>query len=364
MRVRKGFTLIELLVVIAIIAVLIGLLLPAVQKVRETANRARCQNNLKQIGLALANHESAKGYFPGLGDLAPSGVTLDYTYAFSPLACVLPFVEQDNLNRLIDFSRPAIVGNAWTGGINPAQDAAARTVIPFYLCPSDPRSPLFPQTSTSRPPGNQDFVTAGTNYMVNTGTGTVGPGPNPQVNYDSEHPTDGMFWYGSRTRYRDITDGSSNTLLVSETVLGTDTSLAATGTPPPGPPWRMYVSLDTSVFTANAAGGWLRNGVLVTDRPPECDTGPRAWAGLRGCSWFWGGRDWNSAFDTYAPPNAPMPDCGAHGRGFFLARSMHPGGVNAAFADGSVRFVGNGIDPATWRALSTRAGGEVVGGGF
>jgi prepilin-type processing-associated H-X9-DG protein len=334
------------------------MLLPAVQKVREAANRISCQNNLHQIALALHNHENARGYFPGLGSGVPYGTAVTYTNAFSVLANVLPYLEQDNLNRLVDYSQPAIVGNAWTGGINPVHDAAAQTVIKLYLCPSDGQSPLFPQTSASRPAGNQSFVTAGTNYVGNTGTGTV---VGSQVNYDAEHPTDGMFWYGSRIGFRDLTDGSSNTLMLSEALLGTNTSLATTSTPPPHPPWRNYVSLDTLVFLANSAGGWLKGGKLVTAWPPECDNDPRAWAGLRGSSWFRGGRDWIMAFDTNAPPNALLPDCGAHGRGWFLARSNHPGGVNACFADGSVRFVSNSIDLATWRALSTRAGGEVVG---
>src|SRR5262249_51384122 len=120
-------------------------------------------------------------------------------------------------------------------------------------------------------------------------------------------------------------------------------------------------SLDTSVFMSNPNGGYLKGGALVTDRPPECDTDPRAWAGLRGSSWFWGGRDWNAAFGAYAPPNDPKPDCRAHGRGWVLARSLHPGGVNAAFADGSVRFISNHIALTTWRALATRSGDEVVG---
>jgi prepilin-type N-terminal cleavage/methylation domain-containing protein/prepilin-type processing-associated H-X9-DG protein len=360
MKNRTAFTLIELLVVIAIIAVLIGLLLPAVQKVREAANRMKCSNNLKQISLALANHESVRGYFPGLGDAAVSRSSIDYTYAFAVLANILPFVEQDNLNHLIDYSQPAIVGNAWTGGINPVHDAAAQTVIPLFLCPSDWQSPLFPQSSTSRTPNA--FITAGTNYMVNMGTGTVsGTSASARVYYDASHPTDGLFWYGSRIGFRDITDGSSNTLLLSEALLGTNTSQSASNSPPSGPPWRMYVSLDTSVFTANPAGGYLRGGSLVTERPPECDTDPRAWAGLRGSSWFWGGRDWNSAFTTYLTPNSGLPDCGAHGRGWFTARSLHSGGVNVALADGSVRFISDTMNLTTWRSLATRAGGEVFG---
>jgi prepilin-type processing-associated H-X9-DG protein len=178
------------------------------------------------------------------------------------------------------------------------------------------------------------------------------------MNYDAAHPTDGMFWYGSRVRFTDVKDGTSNTLLLSETLLGTNTS-TTTGQNPQPP--RDYVSLNTSVFTANAAGGYLKGGVLVTNRPPECDNGVRVWAGLRGSSWFWGGRDWNSVFSAYAPPNAPLPDCGAHGRGWFLARSVHANGVNVALVDGSVRFVGNDIALPTWRALATRDAGDIPG---
>ena len=132
---RKGFTLIELLVVIAIIAVLVGLLVPAVQKVREAANRMSCSNNLKQLGLATANHDATKGYFPGLADGAPNGL-FNASYAFGVLANLLPYVEQENLQKLIDFSKQATL-SGWRGDINPVHDAACATVVKTFLCPSD-----------------------------------------------------------------------------------------------------------------------------------------------------------------------------------------------------------------------------------
>ena len=104
--------------------------------------------------------------------------------------------------------------------------------------------------------------------------------------------------------------------------------------------------------------GWIRGSVVLT-RPTECDTGMRAWGVMRGSSWFWGGRDWNSVFNTVLKPNDTTLDCGAHGRGYFAARSNHTGGANCAMVDGSVRFVTNQIDSVMWRAAATRAGIEI-----
>ncbi|HEY1192036.1 MAG TPA: DUF1559 domain-containing protein, partial [Gemmata sp.] len=174
-------------------------------------------------------------------------------------------------------------------------------------------------------------------------------------------PTDGMYWYGSKNGFRDMTDGSSNTLIAAECLLGPNTSATA-DTAPTAAPVRHYVGLNTSTFQAGGAptGGWIR-GTLVTSRPSECDSGSRNWTGNRGSTWFWGGRDWNVVFNTDLRPNDPRPDCGAHGRGYFAARSNHSGGVNVVFGDGSVRFVRDGVDPTAWRAAATRAGGEVPG---
>ncbi len=355
-RHRRAFTLIELLVVIAIVAVLIGLLLPAVQKVREAAARMKCANNLKQVALGLHNHESGKGYLPGLADGAPNG-SVNASYAFGVLANVLPFIEQANLQKLIDFSQPASV-DGFRGTINPVHDAAAGAVVSVYLCPSDGQSPVFTRTSTARTPN--EFKTAGTNYVVNMGSGRATAAA---AYYDAQFPTDGMFWYGSRTKFKDMTDGASNTLLASECLLGPGGTAPAAGGTPPGTAGRYYASLNTGTFASNGTppGGWLKGGAVVTARPPECDDAGRAWGVMRGSTWFWGGRDWNSVFNTTLRPNDPAPDCGAHGRGWFAARSNHAGGVNAAFGDGSVRFVRDAVEPQAWLAAATRDGGEGPG---
>ena len=343
-RTRAGFTLIELLVVIAIIAVLIGLLLPAVQKVRESAARMSSQNNLKQLALACHNHDSSYGQLPGLAP-APTGSNTN-SFGYSVHARILPFIEQENLGRTFDpNTMPLFTGTFPVSlALNPALATTAAIPVKTFLCPGDGQDPLY----TTITGGG---VHAGTNYVVNIGSGQVGPGFGNT--YDPRFPTDGLFWYGSKVRITDIVDGSSNTILWSQCLRGTNGG-TLTGTPRSALSFeqrrRMYASLP--------GRGVLATGGVNPQLNEAEGLSATTWVSNRGGSWIWGNGSVNG-FVTYLTPNSPTPDTSAHGQGWFSARSNFAGGVNVALADGSVRFVRDSITPAAWRAMGTRAGGEI-----
>jgi prepilin-type N-terminal cleavage/methylation domain-containing protein len=325
-RTRSGFTLIELLVVIAILAVLIGLLLPAVQKVREAAARLQCQNNLKQLGLALHNHESSLGHFPMLGDYASYGTAM-YWSAHTRL---LPYCEQENLQRLVDFTRPIS-----------AQPQVAKVRVPFLLCPSEPND-------RERPDG-PSFVHYPLNYAFNAGVWHTFQPP--------QGVGTGVFRVNQVGSVGDISDGLSNTLAMAEVKAFTpywrDGGLPSTaGAPVPTNPAEV-----TAYFTAGEF---------------KADSGHTEWVDARAHQ---------TGFTTTFPPNTPVPFVTAgqtydvdfssfrEGRSATLptyavvtSRSYHTAGVNALRMDGSVFFQRNGISQATWRALGTRGGGEVIAG--
>ncbi len=347
---RKGFTLIELLVVIAIIAILVGLMVPAVQKVRTAANRMSSQNNLKQLGLALHNFESTHSRFPGL---RPTGTSNATSFGFSVHAQLLPFIEQENLGKTIDLQQPLFVGTFPTPsfGLNPAVAAAAATPVKTFLCPGD-----NPRLFTTNSGGGTH---AGTNYVVNLGSGIGGAGASVPNGLDSRFPTDGMFYYGPGLRVGDIMDGTSNTMFMSQCLLGLDQTL--------NKPFSQLTLEEARRQTGSVAGRGLFTGPGGTNPGfgPSPAIGPMdhatvtSWRGTRGGSWIWGNATVNG-FTAAQPPNAPTPDATAHGMGFLNARSNFPGGVSVCFGDGSIRFISDQIRLITWRAMATRAGGEVV----
>jgi prepilin-type N-terminal cleavage/methylation domain-containing protein/prepilin-type processing-associated H-X9-DG protein len=313
MKRRPAFTLIELLVVIAIIAILIGLLLPAVQKVREAAARAKCQNNLKQLGLAMHNYEGALSTFP-------PGLPIFFR-AFSPHAQLMPHVEGDNTFRLIDFTRSPVPTTIPVFDDGSANLAPARIRVPLFLCPSDKDS--IPNSQFS-----------GTNYVACTGTGLVNQGW-----LDNG---DGVFKQTTPRRVTDITDGTSNTVAFSETIKGGNAT--GTGTDPR----EFYKQIPLRFF------------------PPYLDAGAcsssSTWVGNRGERWTTGRYGDAGLYNHFYTPNSTSPDCvnSVGGAGWTAARSRHSGGVNALMCDGSIRFVRDSISAQTWYAVATITGGEVI----
>ncbi len=313
---RNAFTLVELLVVIAIVGILIALLLPAVQAAREAARRAQCTNNLKQLVLGMHNYNSCHKAFPAL--------SRGYSY-FSAQSKILPFVEQSNLQDLIDFNEPLLV----SGDPNPVHNGVEAQPIPLLLCPSDPGEKLYVDDD-----GN---TWAGGNYQVNTGSGTG-------MNYYTREATDGMFWYNSSTSFRDMTDGSSNTVLMAETLLGSQRDT------------------DELEDAQRQLASCSRNAMPFRGDTGE-DLAAAAASGYRGhraTSWI-RAYDYFTTVDGFYPPNAPEPDRLAHAWGLLAARSVHPGGVNVGLCDGSTRFVSETVELATWRNLFCRNDGEVLG---
>lgn len=211
---KRGFTLIELLVVIAIIAVLIALLLPAVQQAREAARRSQCRNNLKQLGLAMHNYHDTMSTFPpgGIGQNLWSADPSSTNSANR--ACwmqqILPYIDQAPLYNLIS---PYFDGKNSGGNTATWLWPGTKTVIPVLMCPSDPAGPK--QNTYTIPLGFQG------NYVANAGSS--------HFNLNNGNILDGMFYAQSRVRSRDLLDGSSNTLMMSELILQPDASTTALG---------------------------------------------------------------------------------------------------------------------------------------
>ena len=330
---RAGFTVVELLVVCAVVGLLAALILPAVQASREAARATACRNNLKQFGLALHNHQAARGYLPGAVRDRPgdgSGVT----YEYSPQARLLPHLGAGALAEAVDVQVPRVNREG------PPFSEWDDVTVPAFLCPSD------------------GGPTAGAvSYRINTGGSIFFEHRWRDEWTPPGWPSAGQF--GPFAGFRGkcdaaVRDGLSQTAAMSEKLRG-----------------------DGPGGFDRRAGVWLTGRYNIEPRYPGneefleiCAAAPAA----PSKSFAYAGRSWvqpgffHTWYNHAAGPNAPMPDCDVHGYpfpvslgGVYRAASAHPGGVNLLLLDGAVRFVNDDIDLDTWKALATRAGGDVVG---
>lgn len=327
-RTRAGFTLIEMLVTLGILAILTGLILPAVQSARESARRAQCQSNLHQIGLAMHGYHDAHGCFPIGYAFKEFGPSYRYYGFYSIHARMLPYLEQLATYNAINYSlgtapKPVTpydaIGNA-------ANQTAMNTRIALFLCPSD----------------GGPFQDTGTNYR-----GNVGVGPLNVTSIEFPDSNNGLFPELDIVRGAYVPDGLSHTAAFSERLRGSGRSGV------PAPERDCWPSLGY----VSTADDQLKNCRIMA-RPDTLGVLSEA-----GRWWYWNGRE-RTLYTHTQVPNGRVPDCldlnVQTAVGMATARSWHPGGVHVLMGDGSCRSVGLSINLGVWRGLGTRNGGELV----
>jgi prepilin-type N-terminal cleavage/methylation domain-containing protein/prepilin-type processing-associated H-X9-DG protein len=322
-KLRPGFTLIELLVVIAIIGILIALLLPAVQKIREAAARLQCSNNLKQWGLAMHNFHDANGRFPigASNNSGSSARTIDPCVRQTWVRFLWPYIEQDNIKRLdtnpaVPFYNPPMT--VWY-----TLDGLCGKHVKLYLCPSDNGQIDQNVGQYQRTRGNY-VVNWGNALYDDTRSGSLTTATSQ--NFGPFYHTNGQRHMPGKVTITSISDGTSNTLMMSEVLI----AKVATDND-----WRGDIMNDDGVF---------RFHTVTTPN----STAP----------------DLISSTTFFRPNTDPLMPVALGSPQRAAARSRHLGGVNASLCDGSVRFVSNSISLTTWRALGSMAGGEIVGNDF
>lgn len=331
-RSRNAFTLVELLVVIAIIGILVGLLLPAVQAAREAARRMSCSNNLKQLGLAMLNYESAYKKFPGIGR--------DISNGYSVQAKLLPFCEQTNLHNLIDYGLP--LGRA-RNGFAPHYTETSQRPIGFMTCPSED-VPVVRENYQRI--GGRTYTFAGLNYFINVGSGTG-------TNVDYGRMTDGMAWVDSHVKIAQVTDGTSNTILFAETLMGPGLQVQG------NVDRRLVQKLVASSRGRNVASMIAYRDSAVGD-PDAFIAAQSNWSSTRGQTWLGGFGSGGGSINGWFPPNSPFPDLSVRA---FIAkgpRSNHTGLVQVGMVDGSVQVLSDNVDIETQHSLFARNDGNTI----
>jgi prepilin-type processing-associated H-X9-DG protein len=334
-RNRFAFTVVEVLVVIGIIGVLAGLTLPAVQAAREAARRVHCENNLRQLALATNSFATARGGFPSQVTYRELSPPPNLKLNHASLHCqLLLYLEQTQIFNTINFDLPTAFP---PGAVQPENVTAAAHTISTFLCPSDPLTRSLPYGCQSYR-GNVglgellwlDVNRNGIPGFVGGGGGAFGAP-------------------GSILRLSAFRDGMSNTIAYAEKRTG-----SGAGAYHPARDW--IANVYSSPGQNTTADDWV---AMCSNLPSSAVLDARLDSGR---NWLLYGSIY-STFYTSVPPNSHVPDCGntsSSGDGIFAARSYHGGGVNAAMADGSVRYFKSSIAVRVWRALGTRAGNEVI----